>query len=255
MRLFLLDDVQATANAKLKIAPPATALEMYLDDHNSIHMRPISVMGDFQQETSAGPSTHRAFLTHLGDSTCRFTSEEIAELEFLIEDSAPENELQKFFEDHPKWFGMWNMSEVHEHVCLYKGESRRDSLIPDFILTDPDLYRAVLLDLKLPNQSRPLIRRTQNREGFGDAVSRARQQLLRYRDWFRIPENRAKLSKQVGMEIYEPHMAVLIGRSREFLGAHDRQRLSDDIRPVEVTTYDDLLTFARRRRIVIEGIS
>jgi hypothetical protein len=81
----------------------------------------------------------------------------------------------------------------------------------------------------------------------------ARTQLLRYRDWFRERENRTSLKQRLGMEIYEPHMVVIIGRSSEFKDEFDRQLLIADNPDIEVVTYDDILTFAKRRSLIIQG--
>ena len=57
-----------------------------------------------------------------------------------------------------------------------------------------------------------------------------------------------RLRNVVGMEIYEPRLSVIIGRTSQFEDAFDRQRLSADTSDIEVVTYDDILTYARRRR-------
>ena len=58
--------------------------------------------------------------------------------------------------------------------------------------------------------------------------------------------------KKVGMEIYEPKLIVVIGRSTDFEDEFDRQQLSADNPDIEVVTYDDILTYANRRRLIIE---
>ena len=55
------------------------------------------------------------------------------------------------------------------------------------------------------------------------------------------------------MQIYEPKLIVLIGRASEFQDELDRQRLSADNPEIEVVTYDDLLKYAKRRRMIISG--
>jgi len=123
-------------------------------------------------------------------------------------------------------------------------------LIPDFILTDRELQQAAILDLKLPKPK--VIRRQRNRDRFADAVMEARTQLLRYRDWFREESNRVALAERVGMEIYEPHLIAIIGRASEFQDEFDASA-SGRQPDIEVVTYDDIVTYARRRRVVIEG--
>lgn len=129
---------------------------------------------------------------------------------------------------------------MHSHPYLCHRHSR--DLVHDFILTNRELSKAAIVELKLPSPR--LIRRQTNRERFASAVIEARAQLLRYRDWFRIPENRRSLMSNVGFEIYEPRLAVIVGRSSEFQDEFDRQRLAADNPDIEVVTYDDLLFHA-----------
>jgi hypothetical protein len=124
-------------------------------------------------------------------------------------------------------------------------------LVPDFILTDRECQKAAIVELKLPRPK--LIRRQHNRERFADAVMEARTQLLRYRDWFREDSHRTSLKELVGMKIYEPQLIAIIGRASEFVDEFDRQRLRADTSDIEVVTYDDILTYAERRRVMISS--
>jgi len=119
------------------------------------------------------------------------------------------------------------------------------TLLPDFVLTDRQLQRAAVVELKLPRAK--VVRRQSNRDRFAAGVMEARAQLLAYRDWFRDSANRRSLKTAVGMEIYEPQLVVVIGAAREFRDEFERQRLSADNPDIEIATYDDILTFARRR--------
>ena len=81
----------------------------------------------------------------------------------------------------------------------------------------------------------------------------ARAQLLTYRRYFEEASNRQKARDILGMEIYHPRLAVIIGRSTEFLSPLQRQMIVSDIADIEVVTYDDILTYAKRRRAFIES--
>ena len=116
--------------------------------------------------------------------------------------------------------------------------------VSDSILTDRDLEEAMVLELKLPRPE--LVRRQRNRDRFSAAISEARSQLLSYREWFRDSENRQRLEPRLGMQIYEARLAVIVGRSREFLDEVDRQRLRASAADIEVVTYDDILEHAKR---------
>ena len=55
------------------------------------------------------------------------------------------------------------------------------------------------------------------------------------------------------MEIYEPDLIAIIGRSSEFRDEFDRQQLAADHKDIVVVTYDDILKYAQRRRIIISS--
>jgi len=134
---------------------------------------------------------------------------------------------------------------------VYLVRSDQGPLIPDFILTNPDIQQATIVDLKLPKPK--LIRRQKNRERFSAAVMEARAQLLEYRDWFEQKTNRERLAAKVGMELFRPRLAAVIGRSADFTCAIDRQKLAAATPDIEVVTYDDIVTYAKRRLIAIRG--
>jgi hypothetical protein len=217
---------------------------------DEIVFRPVSVVGDYVQRSDhCNLAVHRSLLTHVGGKFGLFTSDQIEELESLLNDQAAgEKEFQLLFEKHPHFFRFGDYREVYPHPYLCHRDE--GTLVPDFILTNRELAKAAVLELKLPKPK--LVRRQFNRERFATAVMEARAQLLRYRDWFRTPANRRTLVSRVGFEIYEPRLAVVIGRSSDFVDNVDRQRLAADNPDVEVVTYDDLLKLAKQRRILIE---
>lgn len=216
-------------------------------ERERIVFRAYSTLDDVVQRTTRDVLLpQRALLTHFKDRYGGFTEAEIGALEDLVNSRhAKEADFQRFFETNPHFLRRWDIREIYPHVYLSHG----DSLIPDFILADRELQRALILELKLPRPQ--LVVRQTNRERFSACVLEARAQLLRYRDWFRDRQNRLRLRELTGMEIYEPHLAVLIGRSSEFVDDFDRQRLRSDYPDIDVSTYDDLVTYARRRRLIV----
>jgi hypothetical protein len=209
----------------------------------------VSVLDDFVQAKDSGLLVpKRALLTHVRDTFGGFTADEIEELERLVNSrTAREHDFQAFFERNPHFLRRWDHREVHPHVLLSRADA--PDLIPDFILTDRELQNAVVVELKLPSPR--LIRRQTNRERFSAAVLEARAQLLNYNEWFREQTNRRSLRPLIGMDIYEPHLAVVIGRSSEFRDEFDRARLRASAPGVDVVTYDDILAYARRRKIMM----
>jgi hypothetical protein len=172
------------------------------------------------------------------------------ELEDLINNQrAREDDIQRFFEKHSQFFRRWDHRDVFPHVFLTREDG--GPLIPDFLLVDPEAQRATIVDLKLPQAK--LVRRQKNRDRFSSAVMDARAQLLEYRDWFEERGNREQLKKRLGIEIYRPHLGVVIGSSSEFRDAFDRQKLMATIPDVEIVTYDDIITSAQRRLALIRS--
>jgi antiviral defense system Shedu protein SduA len=213
--------------------------------------RTVSVIDDFVQATDSGLLVpQRALLTHFQQQFGAIDETQILALEDLLNSkSSTEDDFQRFFEKNPHFFRRWDYREVHPHVLLVRDGD--GPLIPDFVLTDRELQQAMILELKRPSPR--LITRQRNRDRFAAAIQEARAQLLTYREWFRERRNRDTLRERIGMSIYEPRLAVIIGRSSEFLDEFDRQRLTASHSEIEVVTYDDILRSAKRRRLFIEG--
>ncbi len=220
-------------------------------EEGRIVFRAVSVLGDFAVG-DAGPVTiaGRGLLTHFKKQFGGFTPDEIAELEEMIRNpNAKERDFQAFLEKHPHFFRRWDYREVRPQVYLVR--KGHGPLVPDFILTNPEMQQAMIVELKLPKPK--LVRRRPNRDRFASAIQDARAQLLEYRDWFREKSNRQRLAADLRMEAYEPRLAVIIGRSADFQSGIERQKLVARTPDIEVVTYDDLLAYARDRLFKIGG--
>jgi hypothetical protein len=222
------------------------------DERGRIVFRVASVLDDYVQSSPSGLLVpHRAILTHFRDQFGGFTVDEVEELEELINsDSAREGEFQRFFDRHSHFLRLHDYREVYSQITLSRPEPD-GPLIPDFLLTDRESQRAAVLDLKLPRAK--LVVGVENRRRFSAALMEARQQLIEYGRWFRERNNRHHLMATVGMEVYEPRLIVVIGRSSEFRTPLERQSLVADTPGLTVVTYDDVVNFAKRRRILISG--
>jgi len=220
-------------------------------EKGKIAFRAISVLGDFPMRASDGALVgNRGLLTHLKEKFGLFTPDEIAELEDLLrEPKACEKDFQSFFEAHPHFFRRWDYREVYPQVYLTRED--QGPLVPDFILTNPEVQQATVVELKLPKPK--LIRRQQNRDRFADAIMEARSQLLEYRDWFEEKAHRESIAAKVKMEIFRPRLAVVVGRSAEFKCGIDRQKLVSRAADIEVVPYDDFVAYAKRRLVTIRG--
>lgn len=238
--------------SELAVRPDDVEFILALDASGRIRFRSTGHLGDYAQDAGSGlwvPA--RAMLVH-HRTFGSFTLEQIAELEDLINDPrAGEARFQAFFERHPHFFRRWDHRAVHPHVYLTREEDGDGPLIPDFILTNAEAQQAFLLDLKLPGEK--VFRSQKNRERFSGAIMEARAQLLEYRDWFDDKHHREKLKDKVGMAIYRPQLSVIIGRSSEFRDGLNRQKLRDRHPDLDVVTYDDLLGYARKRLITLDG--
>ena len=189
---------------------------------------------------------HQVLSTHL-DRFGLFSADSISELEDLINDqAAKELQFQRFFERYPTFLRRSDYREVHPHVYLCRSDS--GPLIPDFILTNPDIQRSMIVELKRAHVFRKkLVRKQDNRHRFADAIMEARAQLQEYRDWFDQDRNRQSLRSQLNMEVYRPRMMVIIGRASDFIDGIERAKVQDRLADLEVLTYDDLVRFAKDR--------
>lgn len=220
-------------------------------ENDRIVFRPTSVLDTYQMQDSRGLKTTRlALLTHFKDQYASVTPSEILELEDRINNPrVREEDLQRFFEAHPHFFRMWDYRDVYPHVYLTREEE--GPLIPDFILVDPELQKAMVLDLKLPRVK--VVTHKPNRVRFSSAVDEARAQLLEYRDWFEDRDNRTKLRERFGMEIFRPRLGVIIGTNQDFRNTVERQKIVARYSDIEVVNYDDLVNYAQRRLLLVRG--
>ncbi|MBL7153878.1 MAG: DUF4263 domain-containing protein [Phycisphaerae bacterium] len=218
-------------------------------EEGEIVFRAVSILGDFPMRAIDGSLVgNRGLLTHLKEQYGLFTQDENAELEDMLRNpKAAESDFQRFFESHPHFFRRWDYREVYPQVYLARED--QGPLVPDFILTNPEVQQATVVELKLPKAK--LIRRQQNRDRFADAMTEARAQLLEYRDWFEEKTNRESIAAKLKMEIFRPRLAVVIGRSADFKCGIDRQKLASTTPEIEVVTYDDILSYAEQRMLAI----
>jgi hypothetical protein len=220
-------------------------------ENNRIVFRVASTLGDYVQENHSGIwKPQRAILTHFNQEFGLFTPNQVGELEELINNpKVKEGDLQKFFERYPHFFRIWEYRDIFPQVYLMREDE--GPLIPDFILTDKELQSSMIVDIKLP-QSKIVLRKN-NRNRFSAGITEAKAQLLEYHDWFENPNYRKLLKDKLGINIYRPQLAVIIGRSTEFTDALDRSKLISRDKDIKIVTYDDILIAAKRRRFYIES--
>lgn len=161
--------------------------------------------------------------------------------DLINSESATEQDIQRFLEKHRAFLKLWPWQDVFPQVHL---GSAKSGLRPDFLLVNRDLQRATLLELKLPKHR--LLVGLQPYRRLSATVTAACKQLAVYRDWFRSPTNRRWLARKVDLEVYEPHLALVVGRRPSFSNAAEAQAARADARGVDIFTYDDLANAARQ---------
>jgi electron transfer flavoprotein alpha/beta subunit len=219
-------------------------------ENDKIELRICSHVDDFLERREKHLYVpHRGLLLHADDNYWDFSADTLNELNELIGNpKAAELEFQRFFEQHPNFFRKFDVREVYPlvHLTTTKGQD----LVPDFLLTNRAVQKAMIVELKLPTAK--LVVHRDNRNRFAQAVMEARAQLLTYRKWFEESEHRDRLNRVIGMPIYQPRLAVIIGRTSDFYDGFQRQSLSFDTPDVEVVTYDDMIAFAEGYRTRVQ---
>lgn len=218
-------------------------------ENGRLVFRTTSIVDTYSMTDARETATRLSLLTHFADNYTGFLPSDVLELEDLVNHPrVREADLQRFFEHHPSIFRMWEYRDVFPHVFLTREDD--GELIPDFVLLDRDLHKAMVVDLKLP-QKRVVVG-GKDRRRLSAPVLEAKTQLLRYRDWFDEKHNRAKLQDAFGMQVYRPRIGVIIGRRNDFASELERQRIIADNPEVELATYDDVLEYAKRRLLLVQ---
>ena len=169
----------------------------------------------------------------------------IEQLEDLIASNATqEADLQRFFEQHPEFLLGSDYEELHPHVVLSRaGDS---DLIPDFILKPVQgmSHEPAIVDLKLPAQR--LVKPTPRREGLYASVNDGVMQLRTYQRFFAERQNRDYVHQHLGFTAYDPRLVLIVGRMFETVDPVVRASVLNQIRPVELITYEDVLRRQKR---------
>jgi hypothetical protein len=222
---------------------PGLPITLFLDRAGRLRVAPSVTLPDIGVELGAGaPWQARPHLT-LNRSRTLWLPEADA-LEALINDpDLTESDLQLFFEAHPHLLARGEYDRVLPHPVL-----RRDGdgpLLPDFMLEPAGAY-ADVLDLKLP--SVPLIAGSKDRLRPSAKLADAIAQVREYHAYFEDPAHRDEFHARYRMRAYRPTAVVVIGRDTG-LGSDPlqlRRIWSDQVAPVQVQTYDGLLSRIRR---------
>lgn len=178
-----------------------------------------------------------------------FTQDEIEEFELLLNKSGLlENELQSFFEAHPKFIFHSDYNEIQPQITLEDEDGKL--LRPDFFMRPIGRRLWEILDLKLPYV--PLLANSRDREGLSFHVHRGVNQLMNYSRFFDNPRNREKVFKETGIDCFKPALTLVIGNKSNVDEAL-WNRVIDQERPfVKIMGYDEMLERAKRYSLRLE---
>jgi hypothetical protein len=169
-------------------------------------------------------------------------SSQIGALEDMISSSnTTERDLQKFFEEYPRFLLGLEYVRLYPQVIL---ELEEGGLIPDFFLEPVAANFCDIIDLKRPSE--PVIVGRKNRRRFGGAILEGVAQLREYGQFFDDPRNRQKILRTQGITAYRPKLTLLIGRTPFQEDQLMLRRIKEDS-AVSVMTYDDLLGIAKNQ--------
>lgn len=179
---------------------------------------------------------------------------DVAMLEQLLNTNANEQEMQRFFEEHPAIL-MQSLLGVPVAHPTYVSPSKD---ILDFALTPilgaQDGDPVQLLEMKGPDAL--LLNNLKRHKGLSTALHRAMDQVRNYGRRMHDPLNAARLVKKFGYLPAVPRLAVLIGRDRKSDAEEEIFNISmQEHVNVKVITYDEILEGQAKQtnRLVLPG--
>jgi glycosyltransferase involved in cell wall biosynthesis len=157
-----------------------------------------------------------------------------------------EQDLQQFLEEHQEFLLGDEYEIALPQVVLPIGSAK--SLRPDFILKPiKGVTRdATIVELKLPGQN-ILKKRHSHQERLYAAIYDGVQQLRDYQRYFRDEVQRNAFTQDMGFDVYRPQLALVVGRQQNFPSNAALAKILEDLPPVDIMSYDDLIVRYRQR--------
>lgn len=169
---------------------------------------------------------------------------QIERFEWLInQPKVSEYDIQKFLESAPNFLLGLEYKSLHSQLTMVRED--RPSLRPDFFLERVRGDFCDILDIKLPTS--PLVVGTPNRRTFSAAVISAMGQLRKYRNYFDDPANVRIFQARYGLNAYKPKIQVVIGRSSSYADHFERAVMEDELKNLQIITFDDILDRVRQQ--------
>lgn len=174
--------------------------------------------------------------------------QEVEEFEALLNDTrTQEPELQRFFEDHPRFLLETGFAQALPHVGLRDPEGRL--IVPDFILRPVVASQRdskwEVLELKRPQVK--LLVGPARRRRLSQEVMAAIRQVRGYQDYFANPQNTAAVAQALGRPLRHPRVGVLIGRLPCGADAEALEVEQARYPGVRIVTYDEILEQQRAK--------
>ncbi len=217
---------------------------LYLDEVNRIHYLP-AVRGEDGRVIVTTQSLESVITSPLLTYPKLQKIEAVEEFEYLInKPNLKENELQRFFQEHPEFLLGNEYASIHPQVVLKQDDT--DDLRPDFILKPLAgvSYQPSIVELKLPGEN--IIKPTRRREGLYANIHEAVMQLRAYARYFQEQKNREYVREILGFTAYRPKLILVVGKTITFGDENITADILQSIEPVELVTYNDLLSKYRK---------
>lgn len=219
-------------------------------DEKGLRIRPIERWGIQQIAESQGSLGAFSELWIPNEMIIR--PDELSEFEdLLISSSATESDWQRFLNSHPRF--LYILGDYDEHCREVRlshqvvlDDCKDPDLRPDFLLRRIDLDVWDLLEIKLPNTSMAVGRKSRRR--LSSAVSEAVAQLQQYREFFRDKNNTEWFRERYGFKASYPRLNLIVGRDSSFDSIDEKIRLTAES-DISIFTYDDLHRIAKHSRL------
>ncbi len=222
---------------------------LFLDENGGFRIRPFGANSFGKLEKcnfNDRPFVFRGDSLQPLSSSMLYSVNLIDEFEDMINTSkCSEHDFQRFFEKNTQFLTGIDFKKAHPQPILYKDDGSK--LIPDFFLEKVDSRWDAILDLKKPYDT--MVARKKNRTYFKQWIQETISQLQYYREWFENSSNRKifETTLNLSSQTFRPKMVIVAGRSQHFVNDVERMRLlSNQVGDLELWTYDDILSRARR---------
>jgi len=233
---------------KMKIIDPShwqQQLGLFLNDKNKIEITKFGSSEIFNISTTNNIFPVRSSLIQQHNSSI-FNDESIELFTDMINSkNCSEADFQNFFMKYNEYFNMLGYKNILSQPVLIGDNAPNRK--PDFIL-EPISYKSCdILDLKLPNYNKGIVKQKKDniRVRFKDVIYELHAQLHEYGKYFDDKANRDYFKKEYGLDAYKPKLIGIIGRNNDFKSDFNRQDLKSLIPNIEIITYDDILEKAK----------